>query len=907
LKVSSNKNFVIGETIIGSSSKTIANIVSIFNLSSNYSVDSSSIVKKGWVTETGFLNNSLQRLHDNDYYQYFSYSLKSKVEYEDWNNAVSSLNHTAGFKKFSDLIVESEDLENVGINTDQNLGDFVGISDLISVIDLNCVNDFDLATERTLNIDSTIYSDEIIFKSRTIQDYIASVGNRVLIIDDISSEFNSNPRPETYSSVDLFLLESARSKKYITYTIDKRFTGERQILLVTLLHNNSFGFLNQYGRVETVSDLGSFDFNVVGSEGQLLFYPNKYSVNDYNLSLVAYNIEDSIAGIGSTDLGDTVKISSSTKTIPSGTSSSTTIVGIASTYRSSKILVQYGAVDNSYFEYDELTVIHDGTNVELLEYGQLSTDSLLPSASPGLGTYSAYLSGSDLNIDFTPNVGLGVTYTVNTLRISIANTSSTGVATSTLNTTILDSRITSIASSVSPVANIVSEYSNDYSCAYYIASIEDTTNGKYQISEIVVADDGTTPSLTEFGILQTDNNLGDFDCTISGGKTQLTFTPIANIDVQVRIFQNALRLVDTENTNTTIDFNNASINSGFGEYTGTETDIKRSFNLTHNQLPIFERYFVGSASTVVNISNNTIRIPNHFFVTGEELIYSYAGAGTSQAIGIATESIVGVGTTDKLPQTVYAIKVDDISIRLASSAENALRKVPSPLTITSVGIGTSHSFTSKKQNSRVVVSIDNVIQSPIVSTAVTTTLSQESLITDDIITVSGITSFFGGDLVKIDDEIMRINTVGFGSTNILLVQRPWMGTGISTHSSGALVTKVDGDYNIVDNIINFITAPYGQTPIGTTTNRPDEIDYTGITTTFNNINYDVPTFDLFNSSVGSGPTVLTIGSSSVSDIRPYGFHVWSKSEWQGISSNSINITIDKPSNNNVVTIYLMVN
>ena len=127
LKVSSNKNFVVGETIIGSSSKTIANIVSIFNLSSNYSVDSSSIVKKGWTTETGFLNNSLQRLHDNDYYQYFSYSLKSKVEYEDWNNAVSSLNHTAGFKKFSDLIVESEDLENVGINTDQNLGDFVCI------------------------------------------------------------------------------------------------------------------------------------------------------------------------------------------------------------------------------------------------------------------------------------------------------------------------------------------------------------------------------------------------------------------------------------------------------------------------------------------------------------------------------------------------------------------------------------------------------------------------------------------------------------------------------------------------------------------------------------------------------------------------------------------------------------
>ena len=728
------------------------------------------------------------------------------------------------------MIVESTDLNNVGITTDQNLGDFIGISDLISIIDLNCVNDFDLVTERTLNIGSDIYSDEIVFKSRTLQDYIESIGNRVLMIDDVSDQFNSNPRSEQYNSIDLFLLDSARSKKYIIYAIDKRFTGERQIILVTLLHDDSIGFLNQYGRVETVSDLGSFDFNIIGTEGQLLFYPTKYSVNDYNLSLVSYNIADTIAGIGSADFGDTVKVSSSTATLSSGTSSPTTIVGIASTYRSSKLLVQYSAVDDSYFEYDELTVIHDGTNVELLEYGQLTTDTLLPTGSSGLGTYSAYLSGSNLNIDFTPNVGLGVTYNVNTLRISISNTSSTGVSTSTLNTTILDSRITSIASSTSPVANVVSEYSNDYSCAYYVVSIEDTTNGQYQVSEVVVADDGTTPSITEFGIVQTGSNLGDFDCSIAGGKTQLTFTPISNADVQVRVFQNALRLVDIDNSNTIIDLNNASIDTGFGEYTGTETDIKRSFNLTHKQLPIFERHFVGSASTVVDLTDNLIKIPNHYFVTGEELVYSYAGAGTTQAIGIVTANIAGIGVTDKLPNTVYAIKVNDISIRLASSTENALKTVPTPLTLSSVGIGTLHTFTSKKQNSRVVVGIDNVIQSPIVSTAVTTTLSQELLITDDIITVSGITSFFGGDLVKIDDEIMRINTVGFGSTNILLVQRPWMGTGISSHSNGSLVTKVDGDYNIVNNTINFITAPYGPTPIGTTTNSPDEVDYTGITT-----------------------------------------------------------------------------
>jgi hypothetical protein len=39
---------------------------------------------------------------------------------------------------------------------------------------------------------------------------------------------------------------------------------------------------------------------------------------------------------------------------------------------------------------------------------------------------------------------------------------------------------------------------------------------------------------------------------------------------------------------------------------------------------------------IVNVTNDTITIPNHFFVTGEEIKYSYAGAGTTQAIGIGT-------------------------------------------------------------------------------------------------------------------------------------------------------------------------------------------------------------------------------------------------------------------------------
>ena len=69
---------------------------------------------------------------------------------------------------------------------------------------------------------------------------------------------------------------------------------------------------------------------------------------------------------------------------------------------------------------------------------------------------------------------------------------------------------------------------------------------------------------------------------------------------------------------------------------------------------------------------------------------------------------------------------------------------------------------------------------------------------------------------------MKINTVGFGTTNGILVDRGWMGTGITTHPVGVAVTKVDGAYNIVDNHINFYTAPRGPIPIGSITNPPDE-------------------------------------------------------------------------------------
>ena len=52
------------------------------------------------------MNDSRQRVHDNDYIA-FAYSIKSPKQYEDWKDVVSELTHTSGFKKFSDMQIES--------------------------------------------------------------------------------------------------------------------------------------------------------------------------------------------------------------------------------------------------------------------------------------------------------------------------------------------------------------------------------------------------------------------------------------------------------------------------------------------------------------------------------------------------------------------------------------------------------------------------------------------------------------------------------------------------------------------------------------------------------------------------------------------------------------------------------
>ena len=72
--------------------------------------------------------------------------------------------------------------------------------------------------------------------------------------------------------------------------------------------------------------------------------------------------------------------------------------------------------------------------------------------------------------------------------------------------------------------------------------------------------------------------------------------------------------------------------------------------------------------------------------------------------------------------------------------------------------------------------------------------------------------------MKIGDEFMKVDTVGIGSTNQLLMKRAQLNSALANHTAGATVTKFIGNYRIVEDTINFTDAPKGEKgPTGLTT------------------------------------------------------------------------------------------
>jgi len=249
-------------------------------------------------------------------------------------------------------------------------------------------------------------------------------------------------------------------------------------------------------------------------------------------------------------------------------------------------------------------------------------------------------------------------------------------------------------------------------------------------------------------------------------------------------------------------FQLASINKQFN--TASES-FQTSFRLTHKGNQLFSHEFDAGAASDVLIGKDTFVIKNHFYTTGEELTYE---AYDGRPVGIDHNSL-GVGAATTLPSSVFVIKLDENKFKVAATRDLAVSS--DPIGLTTVGVGTTQSFTTQKLDTKCIVTIDNVIQSPLlqntnISTPLKSTMfNREARFTD-------VHKFKNYDLIKMGNEIMRIQVIGFGTMpDNVLVDRAWMGTQEEAHLVNDPVNLVRGDYNIRKNKIHFADTPFGGT------------------------------------------------------------------------------------------------
>lgn len=800
LKVNSLSQFEIGDVVIGKISGTRAKVINKFVYDSDFSTGALTKPFKFFNKDTGKISETFQRFEDSDYNQLFSYSLKSEISYEDWKTPVLGLAHISGYKPFSDLQV-------ISIGSTANLT--IPLNEVKSTVSIFnqssflCKNDYDYAFENNIDSNGNVYSNEITFNSKILTDYIQSKTNRALSLDDISSQFNSNPRSEKYSYISEFDFPDNRYVKNFIFVKDTLRTDDRALYQVTFLNDDPNFEQLTYASNWSSYDLGYFDIQkVTDTKVSVQFYPYNYEYNNYNITSLSISLlntqksgitTQSLGTIGALEVSPRISIAATTSPV------ATQIIGFSTAkYTSSKILTRIQSTIG-LIQSNEITLIHNGNDVVISEYAEMVSDEDYYHTG-GIGTYQAEVSGGNVILKFTPNSGIGVTVVCQQTSIS----PNTGVGTTNIGGSYIDSNYVSIASTTSPVASAVCGFATtSFSAAYILAEVTDTTNNQSQFSELVLINDSTNSYLEEYNNTYTNSSLGNFSSSLSGSLCNLTFTPNPGISVEVR----TIKFVTNEKNNSGIvTYTDAELKYQYGRYTSTRDDVKTSFSLKHNTYPLFYKEFDGSNAGVVSITDNVINLPSHYFSNGEKLTYSY----NTSPIGIATTTVAGVGTTDKLPSTVYVIKIDENKIRFADSASNALSTPPVPLVFSNVGIGTSHSLNPEKQNTKLLITIDNVMQSPIVPNHVSYTTTEEFTDLTSLVKSTGIKDISSGDVLKIEDEFVKVVNVGIATTNGIVVVRGIFDTDIVTHPAGSTIRKYVGSYNVIKNTLYFVDPPYGK-------------------------------------------------------------------------------------------------
>jgi len=844
IKIFGNYNLLIGDIIIGKESGVIATIDSITSNNGKFIVDYSNKKNIGWYDNVGKLSEDTQVTPDNDYYQNLSYSVKSSRTYDELRSTVNNLLHTSGLKNFADTRIKST--SNVGIGSADAT---ISIRDYIGDNRVDTIYNFDIAN----SINSNNNSKFISLQNKKLSNYIESTSNEVLKIDNINSQF-SNLDSEPHEYLNIFE-NPVLDYQNLVIRVSDLVNSKVQLSDLVLLQKNNNRFLLEKGQLYSgittsygdSSSLGSFDLieDDLGDH-YFRFTPlESPESTDYDIKIIdsrfIFTPATGTYPIGFINLSGTVAIGGIDDGIP-------TTTGIVTSH-SEKVTSLYAKnylINRTTKEvnYVEVYVTHDGSNTYISEYfiDDLQQEGY---SSIGIGSFKGSISGTEFTLNYENNtediidiksniVGFGTTSVgTGTHRFKLPNQPDgqerTAIYQSNYSKSIGISTVFELSKSLFNSVKSVIEVSVGSTKALHQVMVVHNSDGVCMNQLPFLSASGT---IANTSIEEYDNILGigtfgvNFD---SSNNFLLKFYPDSSFNSS-NIQVSALNLciyndIDVSNTLNTPDLSYGNIVESVDLYAynapyGSRVQ-KTEFTLTNNNIPIFAKSFDPSDSTEVNLSTGLFTIDNHFFRTNEELVYT--PASTFVGVGATAMEYKGSGGIGELPTTVFAVRNNENSFYISTTSPAS---VGTAVTFVDVGGGNYHKFAMAKSNTKAMVSIDNILQSPVANTLLSYTLKDnvggQIGTASTIFGLSGISSITFNDILKINDEYLKVVNVGFGTTTIgpittgigttalVVTERGFVGTSATNHTDGSTVQLYRGSYNIVDEKIHFVHPPRGR-------------------------------------------------------------------------------------------------
>jgi hypothetical protein len=809
-----------GDIVLGKESGSFATINQINFNRGEFVIDYAYRSENGWSDNIGILNDNFQVIPDNDYYQNLSYSIKSSRQWKDIVTPVNNILHTSGLKNFSDTEIIS--ISPFGSTV---VDDYSGeIYDLYSENRVDTINNFDFGLDIDVSNQSSKY---VRLLNKKLTNYFQFKTNRALQIDDITSEFsNSNSGVILYSNIS-DIIPQERFNEFLIQIVNRE-NKQIQLAEIVTINDSKDIFTLEKGSIRNKEiSLGDIEGVIDENVSYLKFSPSNPFDFDYEIKVLSTSFESFSSGISTISIGF-VDLIGFNFTVNSGVTTSIVSKSVGET---SSLYLGIQIIDSSSNEmnYVELYVDSDGDNTYTTEYYFDSNDGL---SSDLIGEFSADIIEGKLNVIYTNNNSNNVI-----LRSKTVGFGSTSVGIGTYRF-----KKTGQIDGFERTVVYKSDYYNNISSPTSIISLDKDTftsskltlrvsdNSQSALHQVLFVHDGNEIHTVQYPYLSSNKSsgIGTFGGEYNGNNVDIVFYPDNDIDGVINILtfsQSFYTDSDYRNIPSSLRYFDIEEAVGVFRYFGVNSDNlnRLNFGATYLGTPIFQKIINFSDNSVINFETGEFYVRNHFFSNGEELLYtpntSFLGVGKSP-VGIgSTLNSVGI-VTDKLPSNVFVIKVNNDIFKLATRKDYA--DVGIHVTFTSVGEGNAHELEMLKKNEKTLITIDNIIQSPISYSLLDYTVNNGSSLgpSTSFIPLTGISSIGIGDLLKIDDEYVKINNVGLGLStsgpisfigNVPLVEvtRGFVGTSLTSHNDLSIAKLYRGSYNIVGNEIFFTDPPKG--------------------------------------------------------------------------------------------------